>query len=364
MQNFQKGLKGRYVTLQNIDPIIKDLGDTFCISEIGKSFLGKSIKKIEFGKGSQKILIWSQMHGNESTGTKAMFDLLKFMENPGTLVHLRNSILEHCQISFIPILNPDGAEQYTRVSAQNIDLNRDAVEQTAPESQILYHELKIFNPNFCFNLHDQRTIFSVGRENKPATLSFLAPSTEVNREITEGRKVTMSVISGIKSLLDDFIPDQLGRYTDEFYPTATGDNFQKAGYPTVLIESGHYQNDYSREVSRKYTFYSMLQGLNSIVNGLEYCDYKDYFLIPENKQNLYDIILRSCKLNDEKTDIAIQLVEVLNGDSITFEPKIANRGNLKAYSSNIILDTDRTSNLIFNSEENLLQYIVDNLSIQ
>ncbi|MGB5263259.1 MAG: peptidase M14, partial [Lutimonas sp.] len=237
------------------------------------------------------------------------------------------------------------------------------VELRAPESRILNQELNNFNPQFCFNLHDQRTIFSVGPDNNPATLSFLAPSTEMDRKITESRKVTMSVVSGIKSLLDHFIPDQLGRYTDEFYPTATGDNFQKAGYPTVLIESGHYPNDYTREISRKYTFYSILQGLNSIADGLNHSSYQNYFSIPENEQFLLDIIIRGAQLKGETTDIGIQLKEELKNSVIKFEPVIAFTGDLSKYASNIALENADTNKLKFNSEENVLKYIIDNLAI-
>ena len=59
------------------------------------------------------------------------------------------------------MLNPDGAEAYTRVNAQGIDLNRDVIDVKALESQVLQQVLKKVNPQYCFNLHDQRTIFSV-----------------------------------------------------------------------------------------------------------------------------------------------------------------------------------------------------------
>lgn len=362
-ENFQKAIKGRYITAEHINPVLSGFGHPFKLVHLGYSHLGKPIDKIEFGYGKNKVLIWSQMHGNESTGTKAMFDLLNFIQKPGKLIDVRDLILENCQVDFIPILNPDGAELYSRLSAQKIDLNRDAVELRAPESRILNQELNNFNPQFCFNLHDQRTIFSVGPNNNPATLSFLAPSTEMDRKITESRKVTMSVVSGIKSLLDHFIPDQLGRYTDEFYPTATGDNFQKAGYPTVLIESGHYPNDYTREISRKYTFYSILQGLNSIADGLNHSSYQNYFSIPENEQYLLDIIIRGVQLKGETTDIGIQLKEELKNSVIKFEPVIAFTGDLSRYASNIVLENADTNKLKFNSEENVLKYIIDNLAI-
>ena len=39
----------------------------------------------------------------------------------------------------------------------------------------------------------------------------------------------MDVIVAMNDLLQQMIPNHVGLYTDEFYPTATGDNFQKLG---------------------------------------------------------------------------------------------------------------------------------------
>ena len=44
-------------------------------------------------------------------------------------------ITKEITLKIIPILNPDGAQQYTRKNANEIDLNRDAVERVAKESQ-------------------------------------------------------------------------------------------------------------------------------------------------------------------------------------------------------------------------------------
>ena len=190
------------------------------------------------------------------------------------------------------MLNPDGAQAYTRVNANTIDLNRDAVNRVAKESQLLRAVLEEFNPQFCFNLHDQRTIFGVEGTKNPATISFLAPSEEVTRAITKGRIETMDVIVSMNSMLQKVIPNYVGRYTDEFYPTATGDNFQKLGYNTILIESGHYPNDYNREESRKYTFFSIFQGIHHIANENTYTNYERYFDIPNNDKIFYDVIHR------------------------------------------------------------------------
>jgi murein tripeptide amidase MpaA len=68
------------------------------------------------------------------------------------------------------MLNPDGALNFTRVNANKVDLNRDAVDRKAKESKLLRKVLEDFNPEFCFNLHDQRTIFNVEGTKNPATI--------------------------------------------------------------------------------------------------------------------------------------------------------------------------------------------------
>src|SRR5690606_25096737 len=114
----------------------------------------------------------------ESTTTKAVFDLLNlFAYSKEDDV---KAILENCTIGIIPMLNPDGARMYTRLNANHIDLNRDAQNLTQPESKILKACFDDFKPDFCFNLHGQRTIFSAGFTNKPATVSFLAPAQDVD----------------------------------------------------------------------------------------------------------------------------------------------------------------------------------------
>lgn len=297
----ETSLQGKWITFRDIKTLFSKYESKFEVVQIGTSEENRPIMQLKIGNGSKKILLWSQMHGNESTGTKALFDLFNSILN--TSDGKFSKILEECTLVFIPMLNPDGAQAYTRVNAKNIDLNRDAVNRLAKESILLRSILEEFNPQFCFNLHDQRTIFSVEGTKNPATISFLAPSEEITRALTKGRIETMNVIVSMNKMLQNVIPNFVGRYTDEFYPTATGDNFQKLGYNTILIESGHYPNDYEREESRKYTFFSILQGIYHIANTSKFDSYDDYFKIPNNDKIFYDIIHR---FSDSKNDIAFQ----------------------------------------------------------
>ncbi|WP_298764027.1 M14 metallopeptidase family protein [uncultured Polaribacter sp.] len=297
----EKTLSGKWIRFKDLKNLFQKYESLFDVQQIGVSEYDRPIYQLKIGTGQKKILLWSQMHGNESTGTRALFDLFNcFLNDNATEL---KTILDNCTLVFIPMLNPDGAEVYTRVNGNNIDLNRDAVAKTAKESKLLRSVLESFNPQFCFNLHDQRTIFNVEGTKNPATISFLAPSEEITRKITAGRKQTMNVIIAMNNMLQKIIPNHVGRYTDEFYPTATGDNFQKLGYNTILIESGHYKEDYNREESRKYTFYSILQGLSYIANTSDFSTYKDYFNIPNNSKDFYDVIHR---FSDSSKDVAFQ----------------------------------------------------------
>ena len=325
----EKKITGRYIALQDIEPLFSELDIDIKSEIIGTSEEKNNIYQLKLGAGERKILIWSQMHGNESTGTKALFDFLNFIKIYKTN-KIVNAILNNCSITIVPMLNPDGAKRYTRVNANGIDLNRDAVALQAKESKLLRKILTTVNPDFCFNLHDQRTIFGVEGTKNPASISFLAPSEEETRKLTTGRKETMNVIVAMNKFLQQLIPEHIGRYTDEFYPSATGDNFQKLGHNTILIEAGHYPNDYEREMVRKFNFFSLLQGIYHISVAKEFHNFKEYLAIPNNIKNFYDVIHRT--KNNEK-DIAYQYEEKLENGKFALVLNKVIEGDLSLFLS-------------------------------
>ncbi len=348
--NFEVNLKGRRILFEDILPSIENLPSIFQKEIIGYSENNIPIYKISIGKGKIKVLSWSQMHGNESTGTKALFDLFRFFQQPSAQFYsIVEKILEQCRLEFICMLNPDGSINFIRENGNGIDLNRDAVDLKAAESQLLRLHLDNFKPDFCFNLHDQRSIFNVKGTGNPATLSFLAPSIDVERTITSGRKETMSVIVAMNEFVQQGIPNQVGRYTDEFYPTATGDNFQKLGHNTILIEAGHYKDDLDREISREFNFYAILSGLYFIAATNDYSYYKPYFDIPNNDSKFFDCIYKNIKVTDENgsktVDIGVQIkFKVVDNELVQYQC-IENSGDLSAYHSYNIINSE---NLDFN----------------
>ncbi|MBC8768160.1 DUF2817 domain-containing protein [Arenibacter sp. BSSL-BM3] len=323
-------VKGRYVTNNDIDPFINSISKYYKVQIEGTSVEGRAIKSITIGEGELKILMWSQMHGNESTTTKAVMDLMNFLQSN---TNRSKSILNNCTIKIVPILNPDGAKAYTRVNANGVDLNRDAQERTQPESIVLKKVYEDFKPDYCFNLHDQRTIFNVGNTSKPATVSFLAPAHDPERSISKTRGISMQIIVAMNEELQKFIPGQVGRYDDGFNSNCVGDTFQMLNIPTILFESGHFPGDYDRESTRKYIFFAMLKAIEIISNKTIH-QYKldSYFDIPDNNKLYYDILIQNVQiLNAEhksESSAGILFVETLVDNRIEFKMKLEEIGDL------------------------------------
>ncbi|MBA6153589.1 M14 family metallopeptidase [Gelidibacter maritimus] len=318
-------LFGRYINSDHIRGLLEKHSTHIDLSIIGCSVLNEDIHFIKVGSGPKKILMWSQMHGNESTTTKAIFDLLNVLTQSKNDFVRR--LLDSCTLGIIPMLNPDGSRLYTRLNANQVDLNRDAQDLTQPESRVLRNCFEDFQPDFCFNLHGQRTIFSAGERNKPAAVSFLAPAQNNGRSVTKTRKIAMDVIVKMNNNLQSQIPGQVGIYDDAFNINCVGDTFQASNVPTILFEAGHYHEDYNREKVRELIFQSLWVGVVEIVFGNpQGLKEKTYFEIPRNEKLFFDIIIRNAKLKTgeghQVSDIAIQYDEKLEEDRIVFIPKI------------------------------------------
>ncbi len=326
----EKALNGRYITLQDIEPLLNKLNVKNELQIIGKSVLGKPIYGYQIGFGKTRILLWSQMHGNESTTTKALFDLFNFLKVGSDL---QVNILENFTFCFIPMLNPDGAVLYTRENANKIDLNRDAQNLSQPESVSLRSIYEQFKPDFCYNLHDQRTVFGVGNTNMPATVSFLAPSYNVKREVNDVRLKAINVIVAMNKTLQCYIPGQIGRFDDDFNLNCVGDTFQAMGTPTLLFEAGHFQDDYQREETRKYIFIALLSSFISISeNVIVNNEKEEYMNIPQNNPSFYDFVYKNIKINYDSSkkyiNFAAQYKEELINKTIFFNAFIAKIGDL------------------------------------
>lgn len=286
------------------------------VSTAGFSFEGREIKLLRAGRGAVKVLLWSQMHGDEPTATMALFDIFNFLEAAGDgFDSFRASVLNDMTLYVVPMLNPDGAERFQRATAQMIDMNRDALALQTPEARILKGLVETLKPDFGFNLHDQNPRYTAGRSPKLATMSFLATSYDYELSVNATRMRSMQLIAHLNQVLQKFIPGQIGRFSDEHEPRAFGDNIQKWGTTLVLVESGGYKGDPERQLARKLNFVALLSAFEVISSGSYQAQARSgYESIPFNSRCVYDLIIRGCTVRkgeqEYRVDIGIDREEV------------------------------------------------------
>lgn len=291
-------------------PFIQGLaGKTgFEVKERGQSIEGRSIYLVKYGSGPVKVLLWSQMHGDESTATMALLDLFNFLKANDEYNYLRTLIRENLTLYIIPMLNPDGAESFQRRNAIDIDINRDALRLQTPEGKLLKKIRDEVDADWGFNLHDQSKYNSVGSTSGEATFSFLAPAYDVQKSVNEKRKNAMQMISGLNRWLQQYIPGQVGRFDDTFEPRAFGDNIQKWGTRTILIECGGLDTDPEKQRIRKLHFGLFLVAFESIAKGsYETYTTQSYQDLEYNNRRLFDLLIRDAKLVENGKSYAMDL---------------------------------------------------------
>lgn len=290
----------------------------------GFSFEHREIYQINLGKGKTKVMLWSQMHGDEATATMALFDIFRFFETQNDeFSSFKNAILENLQLCFIPMLNPDGAERFQRRTATDIDMNRDALALQTPEGRLLKELQHAIRPHFSFNLHDKNTRYSAGNSPFQATISFLATAYNATKDWNNNRTEAMRVIGAMSETLAQFIPNRIGRWNDDFEPRAFGDQIQSWGSSLILIESGGYLDDTEKQFIRKLNFVAILTALHKIAtNDLAHYSMKMYEQLPENSRSLFDVLIRGGSFvhSQQKIqkDIGINLAEKNNAEATDF----------------------------------------------
>ncbi len=328
--------------IQDLDPSI------FEVRTAGQSIEGRDIFLIKIGQGAKKVLLWSQMHGDEPTATMAILDIFNFFQQKNQFQELKAALLNELSIYFIPMLNPDGAERFQRRNALGVDLNRDALRLQSPEAQLLKKIRDSLDADWGFNLHDQNRYYAAGHNPHTASISFLAPAYNFEKEVNQERGEAMQIIIAMNGVLQEYIPNMVGRYSDAFEPRAFGDNIQKWGTRTILIESGSIKDDREKQRLRQLNFTILLTSFNEIAKGAyQKLPLGLYDEIPFNNSDAFqDLIIRKAnvKINDQdyKIDLAFRHGEIDNEENTDyhFRSFISDLGDLSTQHGYIELDAE------------------------
>ena len=279
-----------------IDSYKQNLAGILSVEKIGESSEGRSINLLTLGTGKTKVFMWSQMHGDEATATMGLMDMLSYINAHKSSPEVQK-ILSELTLLIIPMLNPDGAERWTRRTAQGIDMNRDAVSLQTPEARLLKSIRDTYNPEIGFNLHDQDPRYSTGEGGKVSTIALLAPSFDYAKTDNAVRLRAKKITAELVGILKPFIPENISRYDDAFEPRAFGDNVQKWGTSTILIESGGWYNDPAKMYIRKLNCVMFLAALHSIATrAYEQTPISEYEKLPLNAKTLFYLLIHNATI--------------------------------------------------------------------
>lgn len=273
------------------DAVEPFLGRTVATRIAGESAEGRPIRHLTFGAGPTTVLLWSQMHGNESTASMALADIVRFFHERSDHP-LARRVADGATVHMIPMLNPDGAARFQRRNAQGIDVNRDARRLQTPEGRLLKAVNDAVQPDFGFNLHDQSAAVRVAGTDRGVAIALLAPAFNEARDVDDKRRRAMQVATLLIEAVEPLVGDHIAKYDDTFNPRAFGDLMGAWGASTVLIESGAWADDPQKQHLREANFVGILSALDAIATG-RYAEYDPdvYERLAYNGRRVPDLLI-------------------------------------------------------------------------
>jgi Zinc carboxypeptidase len=322
------------------------------VTSIGNSIQGRALRALTIGGGPTTVLLWSQMHGDESTATMSLADLVAWFA-AGDRDALRDLLTSRLTMVLVPMLNPDGAELFQRENALGVDVNRDARRLSTPEARALKALRDSLQPAFAFNLHDQNARTLGGRDGRQVAIALLAPAADEEKSYGPVRATARLVAARMRAVLEQEIPGRIARYDDAFNPRAFGDLIQQWGSSAVLIESGALPGDPEKQRLRRVNVIALLTALQAIATGgYRAADPQVYESLPVNDRAAVDLLVLGGSIvlpgtDPMRADLAMNHEDALRGGTL----RVREVGDLSAVAA---LDTIDATGLFLHPAPTML----------
>ena len=273
-----------------VEPVLADAPGLH-VEEVGRSAEGRPLRHLAWGEGPTRVLLWSQMHGDESTASMALADLLHLLaRHPGHPLVRR--LHATTRLHLLPIVNPDGAARFQRRNAQGIDINRDARALASPEARVLHGLRERIRPDYGFNLHDQQVGYRAGPSERGTAIALLAPPSNEARDIDPARARAIQLAVAVRAALEPRIGGHITKWDDTYNPRAFGDLTAAAGVSTLLVESGGIEGDLQKQQLRKLNFLALAAALDAIATGSHlHLSHAPYDELPTNGEVWPDLLI-------------------------------------------------------------------------
>lgn len=125
---------------------------------LGKSVKGKDIVMAVVAdpeasrEETKKLFVVCRQHGDEPAPTEAMLKLIRDLvldNDPGA-----GEVLSQVSFYVVLMMNPDGADANKRRNANNVDLNRDWLNLSQPETRCVSDAIKSISPDVLIDQHE------------------------------------------------------------------------------------------------------------------------------------------------------------------------------------------------------------------
>ncbi len=118
----------------------------------------------------------AQIHGNEPAGGEAALNMIARLDG-----QWGSDLLETINCYVIPRVNPDGSKNFTRNNGEGVNLNRDMLLATMPETAALRYACDLFLPDINIDGHE----YTYQPENSSGSYADLMCSSGVNGNYSE-----------------------------------------------------------------------------------------------------------------------------------------------------------------------------------
>ncbi|WP_394425040.1 M14 family zinc carboxypeptidase [Vreelandella stevensii] len=216
----------------------------------GESLEGRPLYTASVGEGGRQLMIVTQQHGDEPTGTEAAMLLLEWLSGDSETAQ---ALREQVTVTVMPRVNPDGFERWEKLLAgeldpeltthprrnsADIDLNRtwDAQEvldfSLIPETVAMRSVIASVQPDLILDYHNQNNYLNEREELE--TLSLLWPTNEsVSESVTAfSQQSAVALLDGASRFDYGYISLFPGGDT----PQIARNGAAIDGVPTLLVE--------------------------------------------------------------------------------------------------------------------------------
>lgn len=132
------------------------------LSSLGHSVKGRNLWMVTLSAppsmvvgegGPKRILYLCRQHGHEPASTEGALAFINTLVKADEDTPLAG-YLKQATVMVIPMANPDGSEAFLRHNAHDVDLNRDWLRRTQPETRALYSAIQRMHPDLMTDQHE------------------------------------------------------------------------------------------------------------------------------------------------------------------------------------------------------------------